>query len=75
MVSLLLQQTLVVARDLGGQLLFSLRQEIHPGLTLLEEALLLENHRLQFTGEGPRKVTSLAFSVRFRHSIWICHTI
>jgi len=55
-VSLLLQQTLVVARDLSGQLLISLRQKVHPGLTLLEEALLLEQDGLQFTGEGQRKV-------------------
>lgn len=52
MVSLLLQQTLVVAGDLGSQLLFSLRQEVHPGLTLLEETLLLEQHCLQFTGNA-----------------------
>lgn len=54
MVSLLLQQTLVVSRDLSSQLLFSFRQEVHPRLTLLEETLLLEQHRLQFTGEGQR---------------------
>lgn len=48
-VSLLLQQTLVVAGRLGGQLLFGLGEEVHPRLTLLQEALLLQQHGLQLT--------------------------
>lgn len=70
-VSLLLQQTLVVARDLSSQLLFSLRQEVHPGLTLLEEALLLEHHRLQFAGEGQRNINARNINIQFK----ICPTL
>lgn len=53
-VPLLLQQAVVVARNLGGEFLFSLRQEVHPSLALLEETLLLEHRGLQFTGERGR---------------------
>lgn len=45
-VSLLLQQTLVVARNLGPKLLFGLREEIHPGFAFLKESLLLEQQQL-----------------------------
>lgn len=56
MIPLLLQQAVIVARNLSGELLLSMRQEVHPSLTLLDETLLLEQHRLQFTG---KKVNSL----------------
>lgn len=60
MVSLLLQQTLIVARDLSGQFLLRLGQEVHPGLTLLEETLLLEHQRLQLTVVYTRAETTSA---------------
>lgn len=48
---LLLNQTLVVPRNFHCQILFSLDQELHPGFTLLQEGLLLQQEGLKFAAE------------------------
>lgn len=54
---LLLHQTLVVPRNFHRQILFRLDQELHPGFTLLQEGLLLQQEGLEFAAKSKQNTS------------------
>lgn len=57
---LLLNQTLVVSRDIHCQILFRLHKELHPCFALLQEGLLLQKAGLKFAAKNPRGTTVIS---------------